>query len=138
MSKKSYIQKLAWVRKKVQDPFNPTKWIDIELFVPKPTNENPLPCILVSIRNGHSKLFFRLADVAGYTGAFSLSRRMKDKLKAGLQEANIEADEIEHEMKMLFNIRKGKATVIDSDTGEILSEVERIFRNGTKDENSIR
>jgi hypothetical protein len=133
MSKKTYIQKLAWVRKKVQDPFNPTKWVDIELFVPKPTTDNPLPCILVSIRNGHSKLFFRLSDVTGYVRAFSISRRMKDKLNAGLQEANIVADEIEHEMKMLFNIRKGKATVIDSDTGEILNEAERILADGLKD-----
>ncbi len=121
--KKAYIQKLAWIRKKIADPYNAKAWLDLELFVPKPTRDNPLPCILVSIRNGHSKLFFRLEDVSGFTKGFALTRRMKDRLKLGLVTANIEADEIEKDMRLLMMRRKHPASaLVDTTTGEFVTE----------------
>ncbi len=127
--KRNYIQKLAWVRKKIVDPYNPKAWLDLELFVPKPTRDNPLPCILVSVRNGHSKLFFRLQDVSDFVKGFSLTRRMKERLKLGLVQANAEADEIEKDLRLLMARRKHPAsTLVDTDTGEVIAEAERILK----------
>jgi hypothetical protein len=125
---KGYIQKLAWVRKKIEDPYNAKCYIDLELFVPKPTRDNPYPCILVSVRNGHSKLFFRLRDVSDFVQGFSLSRRMKEKLKDGLAEANLEADQIEQDMKLVFRRRhlKPGEKIVSTETGEIIAEAENM------------
>ena len=130
-NKKTHIVKLSWVRKKIVDPFNPNAYLNLEIFVPKPTKENPLPCLLVSIRNGHTKLFFRLRDVVDYSKSLSLSRRDKEKLRLGLIQANVEADEIEKDMRLSFARRRllPGDKIVNTGSGEILAEAERMLNN---------
>ncbi len=121
---KTLLRKIAWFKRKVIDPYSPSNYVELEVFVPKPDKENPLPCILVSIRNGHSRLFFRCANVKEYLKAFSLSREVRARLQTGLLTANIEADEIEKDMRLLFARRKLAPgdRIVNTRTGEVYAE----------------
>ena len=127
---RKFLQKLTWFERKIKDPYNPEAYAALELFVPKPTRDHPYPCILVSIRNGHDKLFFRVANVEEYLKAVSISRFTRAKLKNGLISANIEADEIEKDMRLIMQRRRlpEGARIVRTDTGEVIAEAERIIK----------
>ena len=131
--KKGYkrIKKLGGFSRNIEDPYNKGFFTHLEVFVPKPDKDNPLPCILISIRNGHQKLFFRVASIDDITNSFRVPRDARVRLQAALVAANIEADQIEQDARMVFAKRHlaegGK--IVRTDTGEILAEAERIVSN---------
>ena len=127
---KHLVTKLSWVAKKILDVYNPQKYTRVEVFVPKPTMEAPYPCLLVSIRNGHSKLFFRVNDLASYYDFFRLSVEEEARLRVGLERATAEADRLEEDAKLLFQRRHlpEGAQWVRTDTGEVIAEAERILR----------
>ncbi len=85
-----FIRKLGQVDRDIPYPHKPEHHAHPEVFVPQPTMSAPLPCILVSIRNGHKELFFRVADVDSFIKVFELSARERRRLIAGLDAANTE------------------------------------------------
>src|SRR3989304_1061819 len=108
MNKKRTLKavKIARFHRKIEDPYNRNFYTDLEVFVLKPTIEYPLPCILVSIRNGHQKLFFRVGNVKGVLLAFKLPESARERLSLALVEANHEADRIEQDYKLIFAKRQ--------------------------------
>lgn len=124
------IRKLAGFERDIQDPYNPKHYTHIEAFVPLPDRENPLPCILISIRNGHQKLFFRVSSVEEIAKSFKVPRDAKIRMKAALAEANMEADRIEQDYKLIFARRHLPEGVrlIREDTGEVVTGVEKYLR----------
>ena len=128
-TRKSLI-KLAYFKKQIADPYNANFYTVIEVFVPKPTAEKPYPCLLVAIRNGHQKLFFRVASIKELHSTFSIPKSAKLRLAMALVEANHEADRIEQDYKLLFarrHLAEG-GQIVRTDTGEVIAEAERILR----------
>ncbi len=115
--------------KKLKDCYNPKSFTTLSVLVPKPSQANPLPCILVSVRNGHSKLFFRVQDLEAYYGFFKLPRETEIKLSEALTEANNEADRLEEDSRLVFQKRHlpNGVKLIRSDTGQIISEGSAIY-----------
>lgn len=101
------IRKLGQVDRDIPDPYNTEYFTHLELFVPKPTREAPFPCIIISIRNGQRKLFFRLADVDSYIKAFELSARERERLIAALVRARAEAAELAEDERLAWLRRAG-------------------------------
>lgn len=128
--KKKYVVKLAGYQKKIVDPYNPKHSTLMEVFVPKPTEEAPLPCVLVSIRNGHQKLFFRAESLNALKSIFKIPRDAKLRIESALVTANIEADRIEQKNKAMFELRRLPTGVklIRSDTGEVLTDIEAYLK----------
>ena len=128
--KKKLVHWLAVVSKRVRDAYSPKNWTWRMLMVPKPTMESPYPCILVSIRNGHSKLFFRVRDLDAYKQAFLLSSNEEAKIIQALSEAQAEADKLEGDIRLIFEKRRLPEGVglARTDTGEIVAEAERIVK----------
>jgi len=129
---KKIVNWLAQTWRKIYDPYNSKGYTRLTLLVPKPTTEDPLPCILVSIRNGHSKLFFRVSSIAEYKSAFELATEEEERIQEALIQAHKEADKIVNDMKLL--IRKNRlpdgVKWVQTDTGEIIAEAERILKEG--------
>lgn len=134
MKRGRLLVKLAYFTRKIQDPYNKGFFTTFEAFVPKPNAETPLPCILVAIRNGHQRLFFRVASVKELTSAFSIPQSAKKRLAMALVEANHETDRIEKDYKLLFAQRHlaPGGQIVRTDTGEVLAnsvnDVERYLR----------
>lgn len=128
------VQWLAVASKKVKDGFKDKSYTWRMVMVPKPTIASPLPCILVSIRNGHSKLFFRVRSLEDYYQAFRLTTEEEEKIRLALVEANIEADKIEQGMRVIFEMRNlaPGSSIVRTDTGEIIAEAERIIQEGNR------
>jgi len=128
------IRKLAGFERDIPDPYNKNFHAHIEVFVPKPARDNPLPCILISIRNGHQKLFFRVASVAEISKALRVPRNASVRLKAALVEANYEADRIEQDYRLLFAKRHllPGGQIVRTDTGEVIAQAERILKGATE------
>jgi len=130
MSKNSTFKtvKLARYHCRIADPYNKTFYTEFEAFVLKPTYSHPFPCIMVSIRNGREKLFFRVIDLKGLRTAFKIPRTASQRLNLALATANIEADDIEKDMKLAFARRRlAFGHIVRTDTGEILAEADRIL-----------
>lgn len=129
--KKKYVIKLAGYVKTIVDPYNPKHSTRLEVFVPKPTDEVPLPCVLVSIRNGHQKLFFRAENLKALKDIFKIPKDAKLRIESALVTANIEADKIEQQNKAMFQLRRLPAGVklVRSDTGEVLEDVEKYLKD---------
>ncbi|MBI2934905.1 MAG: hypothetical protein HYY29_04970 [Chloroflexi bacterium] len=85
------INKLAAAVRDLPDPYKPEYFTHLEVFVVRPTAVDPYPCLLVSIRNGHKKLFFRVVDLSAYDGAFRLSPASRKRLRKGLALARRQA-----------------------------------------------
>ncbi len=111
------------------DCYNPKAFVRLGLFVPQPTNEAPLPCIIVSIRNGHSKLFFRVQNIEEYNAFWQIPPEVEEKLTQGLVEANNEADQIEEAQTLAHQRRRlpAGARLVRSDTGEVVSETRNSY-----------
>jgi len=128
---KKFVQWLAVASKKIKDAYNPKSYTWRMVLVPKPTAEQPYPCILVTLSNGYSKVLFRLADLAAYHRAFDLTLEEEAKITEALGTANIEADKIEEDNRLIYQKRrmvKG-AKWVDTATGEVVAEAESILHN---------
>ena len=115
--------------KKLKDCYSPRSFTQLSILVPKPNQSNPLPCILVSIRNGHSKLFFRIQDLKAYYNFFKLSEETEVKITEAVKEANQEADKLEEDSRLIFQKRRLPEGVglARTDTGEIVSENKAVY-----------
>ena len=131
---KEKIRFLCLFFKKLKDCYNPKAYTTLSVLVPRPTQSNPLPCILVSLRNGHSKLFFRVENLEAYYRFFELSQETENKLIESIKEANVEADRLESDARLIFQKRHlpEGAKIIQTDTGEVLAEAEKILREATQ------
>ena len=128
--KKKYVVKLAGYVKNIIDPYAPKYSTRLEVFVPKPTEEVPLPCVLVSIRNGHQKLFFRAESLTALKAIFKIPKDARLRIESALITANIEADKIEQRNKAMFELRRLPPGIklVRSDTGEVLEDVEKYLK----------
>ena len=126
------LTKLAYFTYKIRDPYNKEFYTTLEAFVPKPDAQYPLPCILVSIRNGHQRLFFRVSSVKELLLSFKVPKSARERLSNALMTANHEADRIEQDYKLLFAKRQlaPGGSIVRTDTGEIIAEAERILKKG--------
>jgi len=130
MSKTSAFRtvKLARYHRKIADPYNKTFYTEFEAFVLKPTYNHPWPCIMVSVRNGRQKLFFRVADLKELRAAFKIPRTAGQRLNLALMAANREADDIEKDMKLAFARRRlVSGHIVRTDTGEVLAQADKIL-----------
>ena len=130
MKRKKSLVKLAYFTRRIADPYNKGFYTTFEVFVPKPTLETPLPCILIAIRNGYQRLFFRVSSLKEISSSFRIPQSAKGRLAMALVEANHEADKIEQDYKLLFAKRQLSpgSQIIRTDTGEVIAEAERILR----------
>lgn len=117
------IRKLGQVDREIRDPFKPEYYTHLEVFVPKPTLESRLPCILLSIRNGHRKLFFRLKNLNAYDRAFNLTGKERKRLVRGLETAWVQSKKIERYTRLSHNRHPGVSADV------MLSEAEKIVRD---------
>jgi hypothetical protein len=135
---KNFIRKLAGFERDIPDPYNKGFYTHLEMFVPKPTADKPYPCIIISIRNGHQKLFFRVSSLEEINRAFRVPKDAKVRMKAALAAANAECDRLEEDARLLFAKRRlvSGEKIVNNRTGEVLaeaavSEFERIVKRGT-------
>ncbi len=120
------ICKLSWFARKIKDYWKSGNYTRLELMVPAPTRDDPIPCILVSIRNGFRKLFFRVPDLATYDEAFKLPQEARDRITNALIEANAQAAQMVEDERLIY-LRRSGIGLVRMDTGEIVSEAERIL-----------
>jgi hypothetical protein len=131
MAKKRFLRLLTMVSKKLHDAYSPKSYTWRMVMVPKPTTEAPYPCILLSLSNGHNKILLRVADLKQYEEVFTLSDEEKASINKALSEANAEADRIEEDMRLLMSKRnlQAGAKIVNTGTGEILAEAEKILHD---------
>lgn len=126
---KKFVRWLSVASKKIKDSYNPKSYTWRMVLVPKPTVEQPYPCILVTLSNGFSKVLLRVSSLEEYDAAFTLSVEERAKIEQSLKEANLEADRIEEDMRLLIAKRSlaAGAKIVNTGTGEVLAEAERII-----------
>lgn len=129
---RKFIKWLAVASKKVKDAYNPKSYTWRMVLVPKPTAEDPYPCILITLSNGHNKILLRVTDLAEYDNAFNLSQEERSKIAQALSEATIEADRLEEDNRLIYQKRHlpAGAKIVNTGTGEILAEAEKVLRDG--------
>jgi hypothetical protein len=132
---KTFIRKLAGFERNIPDPYNKGFYTHLEMYVPKPTPDKPYPCIIISIRNGHQKLFFRAASLEEIVKDFRVPKDARVRIKAALEVASAECDRLEEDARLLFAKRRLVAgeKIVNDRTGEVLaeaavSEFERIVK----------
>jgi hypothetical protein len=130
---KKRMPKLWSYKEKLYDPYKPKYYTTFEMFVPQPTLDSPLPCVLISIRNSKYKTFFRVADPADLAKVFTLPPEELQKCHEALCSAKLEASGIERILKDLINQRmppkdvpgmyrqqlEEMGIVLDPETGEL-------------------
>ncbi len=128
--KKRFLRMLALVSKKLHDPYTPKAYVWRMLFVPKPTQEAPFPCILLTLSNGHSKIMIRFDSLEQYDQAFRLLDEDRANINNALMEANQEADRIEEDIRLVLQKRHlpAGAKIVNTSTGEVLAEAEQILK----------
>jgi hypothetical protein len=130
---KKFVKWLSVASKKIKDSYNPKSYTWRMVLVPKPTVEQPYPCILVTLSNGFSKVLLRVTSLEEYDAAFTLSVEERAKIEQALKDANSEADRIEEDMRLLMAKRSlaAGAKIVNTGTGEVLAEAERIVSNAS-------
>ncbi len=98
---------LTWLRRKIIDPFRHERYVSICWFVPKPTTEDPYPCLMLSISNGpRSRVMFRFANLQAFDDALYLTGDERARINVQVAEAQFQAAEI-WEDKRLTSMRRG-------------------------------
>jgi endonuclease III len=73
--------------KDIGDPYRPEFSTRIEVFIPQPTFLSPFPCVLVSIRSGKFKSFFRVLNLSDLESIFAIPEDEREKASQALSEA---------------------------------------------------
>ncbi len=123
------IAKLTWVAKEFKDFWHPKNYTRLELFVPVPTRENPEPCIIVSIRNGKAKLFFRVTDLAAYSRFWTVHAEGMARIENALKEAWRQSEQYTEDDRLLHRIHSlpPGSRLVEAETGEIVAQAEGIL-----------
>ena len=83
------LRRLYSVKRRITDPINEDFFTEMEIIVPHPTLDCPIPCCLVFIEGSNGKLWFR-ASIEALIGFFGLN----EPDIAGLREALRRAEAI--------------------------------------------
>ncbi len=120
---------LSWDRSEYRDPYEPKYYTAISCAVMSPTYDRPWASLLVSVANAGGKTTLRFATLEAAQKYFVLSPHCISKMIPALAEANRMADEIEADLRLSQQRRRLPQGVglARTDTGEIVSEAERIL-----------
>jgi predicted RNA-binding protein YlxR (DUF448 family) len=120
------LPKLWEYRKELQDPYTPFK-TKILMYVPHPTLFAPFPCILVSIANPKSRMFFRIKSFQDLEAVFVLPADEQTRAILALKNAQEEAERLEAISKAL-EVSKDLAKSLSSLDQSDLKEIEAFLR----------
>jgi len=129
---RNLVQWLTIASRKIRDGYAAKSYTWRMVMVPRPSLQAPLPCILITLSNGHKKIMLRVRSLEEYYEAFRLTVEEEEKIRLALAEANREANQIETDMRLLFEKRRmspGEKWV-NPETGEVIAEAERIIKEG--------
>ena len=123
---KRRIPKLWQFERKIYDTYAPKQYVKVMMFVPQPTLEAPLPCVLVMIATAHRSVFFRLTEPDALPGVLFLPTEELQKCHEALQDAKKQADDIERIVKHHLALKDRP-----DELKRALEEVEKIIRTGS-------
>lgn len=129
----NHLRVITWCRWKVSDPYSKDNFTLFTASVLKPSFEFPIAGVAMSIVKGRYKVFIRLPSLKDLAGVFVIPEEYRERLRNAYQQALVEAETIQKHQKALYQLQKPGSAVIDTGTGEILSEAERIIREGNKE-----
>lgn len=123
---------LGWWREEVHDPYNPEYWTAINVSVMSPMMEKPYVSVLISFSNANGRVTMRVRDIKEASEVVVIPIEDAMRLESAVIKGNKIADEIEKDYKLIFERRKlpPGVSLIRTDTGEIISEAEKILREG--------
>jgi hypothetical protein len=123
------IKKLTWIKRNIGDGYSDKHYITIYIFVPYPTREYMYSCIFLSVKNNLGKVLIKFKDVESLKKLFMITRREREKLDRALIRATLICKELDQEEKLLYQIKRKRIKTVDMDTGELISEAERIIND---------
>jgi len=87
--RKKPLSRLYSVKRRVTDPVNEAFFAEMEIIVPHPSFETPIPCVIVFMQSSNGRCWFR-ANVDSLVGFFGLN----DQDIAGIREALQRAEDL--------------------------------------------
>ncbi len=123
------LKRLSWYRREVRDPYQPQYYTAITCSVYAPTMERPYASVLISIANAGGRVLLRVTDIEAAQRVIWLPLEAIGRLTAAVIKANEQADQVEQDMRVIFERRRlpAGAGLARTDTGEIVAEAERIL-----------
>lgn len=120
---KRRIPKLWEFDRKLYDPYTPKHYVKVQMFIPNPTLEAPLPAVLVMIATAHRSVLFRLASPDDLPGVMFLPPEELLKARQALQDAKLAADDIERMIKSHLDRKH-----LPEDARKAITDIESSYR----------
>ena len=135
-------QRLSWWRAEYRDPYEPRYYTAVTCTVMAPNLQRPYVSVLITIANAAGMVKLRVRDIVEARSVIAIPDHAAGKLQAAVDKGNRQADQIERDLRVMFERRKlpeGEG-LARTDTGEIVAEadkavaeVERIMKESNGD-----
>lgn len=123
-----YKGRIAYARWEWADPYQSNLWTACTVSVYRPSYDYPHVSVLVAIANGGGKCFMRCKSLAEAQTRVVIPKQYLDRLHLAETQAISEMVTINDDIRLLREARRPGARIVNTDTGEILADAERIIR----------
>jgi len=120
------LNQITWARWRVIDPYNDKYYNVFTVSIPQPSYQYPCAAVLLSIASGKNKVLLRFGSLDELREIFITPDDYRERLELGYRMAIEQRDKIQRHLKTFIALETAKGAVVDTGTGEILAEAERI------------
>ena len=127
-----HLRVITWCRWRHSDAFDDRFSVSYTASVLSPSYEYPIPCLSMSVVTAAGRIFVRFATIEALEQLYVVPGEYRDRLIAGYNMGLQQSEQIREHLRMIMHAKglEPGASIVRTDTGEIIAEAERIMRDG--------